>query len=276
MSRARNDFSANYLKHLEIFENPRNYWDTVKQLYAHSACFSLLSRSTTSVSKATFLTPLAYKLARYLFVLLSTNSTVNIGLALSDLGHRHFPRNLLQYLDGNLSHLQINRVGAAVEEELIRCGKSAFISTQQDIIVYMGYLQRNYGKSGTFTGAKTRLSLNYLAWTFETGRQHRVVRQFVRLQEMGIYNKLVQIEYRNKFKKDSKLVEALTEAVFKKSSESDLSGRLQLGGSIATIFIILGCGGTLGSFIFGVEACWSLSIKGFFKNNRVIPYSQSN
>lgn len=250
-------FSSRLFEIWGIEDNPQNYSNKARDLHTNSKCFSLLSKRINSAYNKILISPLGYELWQYLGVLLNTNSTYNVAFSLMDQKHRQFPHNLVVHLGSDTAKLNIDSkmIVAGIEEELIQCKKSAFIAPLNDVTAYAEYLRMSYPNAKEFHVTRKPLDLHYLAWTFETNTQHKVVRQFVALMEMGTYHKIVEIEYRNRFKKDAKLIKTIAKKVLPewRQDATEPVNKLQLNGSIQTVFIFWGCGKLFASCILLLE-----------------------
>lgn len=199
------------------------------------------------------MTPFGYELIQIIFYL--NLNYLSLGIALLDARHRRFPANMVKYFGTDVKKLpavdEID-IKAGIEEELLLCQRSAYIGYSDEVRAYRGHLHQSYPRAKEFRVTRNPLYLDFLGWTFGTNNEHKVVRHFVAVIEMGIYDKVVEYANKNKFKRDHNFIGNITENVFSSKVLNEES-TTTLSGSILTVFICWGCGKFIAGCIFFAE-----------------------
>lgn len=235
-----------------------------KDLFPNPDCFSHLSKVKPKPKGIDLLSHFGYETGHQYYRLLK-DSYINFIIALFDKRHRQFPLNMIQYLGKDVKKLAIdeNEATAGIEEELLLCQKSAYIGYDNDLRAYRDHLHRNYPGTKEFRVTKNPMNFGFTAWTFGINNRHRVVRNFVAVFEMGIYDKVNEYATKNKVKKDDNVVRNISEKVFSTGvgDSGEIANKLELSGSILTVFVCWGCDKFVAGCVFLAEICYMKLIR---------------
>jgi hypothetical protein len=160
--------------------------------------------------------------------------------------YRHYPRDPQFPLSkqGSIHHLMT----AAVEKEIVDCGRSIFIAELNELRAELLYLQRNYPERTFYVGNGTIESgeMQKLLWQY-TGHGTAIPAQYLRdLLQGGFRTHILQIQSHRNY------LERRIGTDIIKEQEQTVAG-MDMNGSIQTIFIILVAILVLGSSVFSIE-----------------------
>lgn len=120
-----------------------------------------------------------------------------------------------------------------IEEELVKCGRTAYVDYHKQILNEKNYLTKRYGKLLQFSTGKEMLLPKNIGWTFDPSLQSRIPIHFQYLVQSGIYNFLKACERLAKSRGRENQTSVLTSRIITKMEKATLS---QLSGNIQTIF----------------------------------------
>jgi hypothetical protein len=167
-------------------------------------------------------------------------------LKFSSLKHRHYPRDpdFPNSKNGLIRHY----MAAAVEKEIVACGKSIFIADLNELRAELLYLNRNYpdrlfyvGKGSIEDGSLRKVFWDYRFYG------NPITAQYLRyLLQAGIRTHILRIQSHKKY-----LERRIGTIIIKEMQPT--AGGMDMNGSIQTIFIILVAILSLASFVFSFE-----------------------
>lgn len=132
-----------------------------------------------------------------------------------------------------------------VEEEILKCHRSAYIGPSREVDVYYEYLKRHFPTKKWYRGGKTIFERRF-GFMFTVWRESRMVRYFKLFVDSGIYNRVS-----NQVALNANILRE-REANLGKSEKfryAEMSFKVvQLGDSIQTVFILL-------AICLGVSCC---------------------
>jgi hypothetical protein len=160
--------------------------------------------------------------------------------------YRHYPRDprFPRSKQGSIQHL----MAAAVEKEIVDCGRSVFIAELNELRAELLYLQRNYPERTFYVGNGTIESgeMQKLLWQY-TGHENPILAQYLRhLLQGGFRTHILQIQSHRNY-----LERRIGTDIIKEQKQT-VAG-MDMNGSIQTIFIILVAILVLGSSVFSME-----------------------
>jgi hypothetical protein len=164
--------------------------------------------------------------------------------------HRHYPKDPQFPLSkqGSIQHL----MAAAVEKEIVDCGRSIFIAELNELRAEVLYLKRNYPERTFYVGNGTIESgeMRKLLWEYyDYGTP--ILAQYLRhLLQGGIRTHILQIQSHRNY------LERRIGTDFIKEQKQTVAG-MGMSGSIQTIFIILVAILVLASSVFLMEILYS-------------------
>jgi hypothetical protein len=146
--------------------------------------------------------------------------------------YRHYPRDpqFRTSQNGLLQHF----MAAAVEKEIVECGRSIFIAELTEIRPELLYLKRNYPETTFYIGNGTieSGSMRKLFWKYDISGNVILAGYLKHLLQAGIRTHILRIQSHKYY------LERRTGTNFIKEMEPPAMG-MDMNGSIQTIFIIL-------------------------------------
>lgn len=174
-------------------------------------CFALLSKPRSPLPQnLSYTHPQSYSVG---FDLLQTMDYYNIIsksnkllAELMDPMVRKFPWNFIQFI-GNMKKdsdrspiYNLDAAKTAVEEDLLLCEKSAYLTSQSEAHLYRNHLLKKYPWSKPLHVSKEEYFAPSIFWRFGVGEGHKVVKAFKAIVEVGIFGELNQFTKYNGFK----------------------------------------------------------------------------
>jgi hypothetical protein len=164
--------------------------------------------------------------------------------------YRHYPRDpqFPRSENGLLQHF----MAAAVEKEIVECGRSIFIAELTEIRPELVYLKRNYPETTFYIGYGTIESgrMRKLFWKYDISGNVILAEYLKHLLQAGIRTHILRIQSHKNY------LERRTGTSFIKEMEPPAMG-MGMNGSIQTIFIILVAILAVASSVFLFEIMYS-------------------
>lgn len=228
------------------------YWENRTILYnnslllknAHSPdCFSLLSPATGAYGndgslwywKYKFFKLLDFNMYPYIWYTKGkyVKNKLRLAISLIQPRHRFSPKKSETFLV-NTSYLATLWMPSVVEEEIVECGKSAFVDEENQINQLHLYLTRQY-KSLTFQKGENIIMEMTVGWSFTNFGSSKLPQTFKLLMEFVIFQKI------RKFHDESTSKERIIGT--RKIQQTlkfkfEIPQPMNMNGSIKTIFII--------------------------------------
>jgi hypothetical protein len=159
--------------------------------------------------------------------------------------HRHYPR---EPKFSNSKNVFIDQyMAAAVEKEIVACGRSIFIAESNELQAELRYLQRNYPERTFYVGNGTieQGTRRKLFWNYH--HKNPVLAHYVMLLlQAGIRTHILSIQSHKTY-----LERRIGTKIIKEKEPTAMG--MDMSGSIQTIFIILSASLVLASFVFIFE-----------------------
>jgi hypothetical protein len=158
--------------------------------------------------------------------------------------HRHYPREPKFPKNVFIDHYR----AAAVEKEIVGCGKSIFIAESNELQAELRYLQRNYPGRNFYIGNDTieQGTRRKLYWDYNYFGNPVMAKYLKRLVQTDIRTHILTIQSHKTY------LERRVGTKIIKADERPAMG-MDMSGSIQTIFIILSAKFVLASFVFLFE-----------------------
>jgi hypothetical protein len=164
--------------------------------------------------------------------------------------YRHYPRDP-QFPRSKLGSIQHLRA-AAVEKEIVDCGRSIFIAELNELIAELLYLKRNYPERTFYLGNGTIESgeMQKLLWPYYDHGTPILAQYLRHLLQGGIRTHILQIQSHRNY-----LERRIGTDIIKEQKQT-VAG-MDMNGSIQTIFIILVAVLVLASSVILIEILYS-------------------
>lgn len=127
----------------------------------------------------------------------------------------------------------------ALEEEIVKCGKSSYLDIESKLTQYKNHLAKKYPFIETYVGEKPIMG-NYFSWALDCASDSKVLNYLKSIIESGISN-----YYSNKLTTSATALKRipisrkLKDAMFKSNKYYQRLKRLDLESSVNTLFILL-------------------------------------
>ncbi|OXA43215.1 hypothetical protein Fcan01_22097 [Folsomia candida] len=227
-----------------------------KNLIMKSSCYSVLSAPIQS-PQFDYLSSLSYSFFRDMQILVGSANEKGfksrkdkIIKDVIDPRHRSFPLKFIPLLDITTPEISIAQIGPAIHAELLLCQKSVYVGSKEDAEALKYNFERRHPSTPKFHVSREKFHVASIGWRFETVSHHRVVKNFKRLLESGIYYLLHG--YANFNHANKEINGSEVETVI----EEPASGRVDLDGRFQTIFFLWVGGTILAAISEGFELVW--------------------
>ncbi|OXA62697.1 hypothetical protein Fcan01_00744 [Folsomia candida] len=230
--------NGDYVYDTKVTVYPPNYFE----------CFSLLSAVNSVVlQKYSAFNPKFYQL----FSVAATpwfddipQRTKKIAFLLHNLKSRWFPENLRDPRDDP------EKVGQYIEQELVTCGRSAYIGSSSEVGAYHEHLAELHPTIQLYK-SKQHVLEYWVGWLFRAcSKMSKIKRDFERILESGIYKKRKEYNVTGEWVKRKKFVISKTR---NDASIKDKVKPLSLQSTVQAVFVLGSSGIGIGLGLFFSE-----------------------
>ncbi|OXA54288.1 hypothetical protein Fcan01_11724 [Folsomia candida] len=234
-----------------------------KNLITKSSCYSILS-APTQTPQLDYLSSLSYSFFRNMQILVRSayekgfkSYKDKIIKDIIDPRHRSFPLKFIPLLDLKKPELSIAQIWPAIHEELLLCQQSVYVGSKEDTEALKYKLERKHPSIPIFHVSREKFHVASIGWRFGTVSHHRIVKNFKRLLESGIYYLLHRHENFNHASKEINGSEG--QAMMGDPVERTGARRVNLKGRFRTTFFLWVGGTILAGICHAIELVWRIS-----------------